>query len=151
MKGRKPIPDGVRALTGSRSYNKHVVVCTDPPICPEWLPDGSREIWDRIVSDLARAGIVNSLDSTALSMLCVTLAQWHVACAELAKEGAIVQTPSRHSVISKWLKIKSSTEAHLLKLLQDFGMTPSSRARLSVMPSSLQDELEEFLTEDDKE
>ena len=118
MKGRKPIPKGIRGLQDGST----AVVATSLPICPSWLSDAAKEHWDTLVEPMAKAGICQALDAMALAVLAENLATWATCLAEVEKEGLIIQTDNGHDVINKYLKLQRQCETVIIKLLTEFGL-----------------------------
>lgn len=116
------LPDGVVAV----------------PDCPAWLSDGAAEVWRKLVPQFASLGILTLVDENALARYCSLWVQWRELLDFIEEHGMTYDSETtggaakvvQHPNVALSLTIS----AQLLRLEQDFGMTPSSRASLEVLP-----------------
>ncbi|HSH84368.1 MAG TPA: phage terminase small subunit P27 family [Guyparkeria sp.] len=111
-------------------------ICPDVkiPPCPAHLSAEAKREWKRISKHLLNLGIIAEIDMAALAMYCQAYGRWQQAeekLAELGREGMVDHTPNGFKQSSTWLTISSKAAEQMRKLLPEFGMTPSARARLS--------------------
>ena len=138
MKGRKPKPNIVKLNTGNpgkRPLNDSEPEPDIPDKCPS-APDnlcdiGKRE-WDRIAPLLHDMGLLSSIDLTALSAYCASYARWVDAEKRIRDDGMIISAPSGYPVQSPYLAIANKALDRMKAFLVEFGMTPSSRSRITV-------------------
>lgn len=142
MKGRKPLPNGVKALRGQSGSG---IAITEIPICPRTLSAESKKIWKSVVPLLSRYQIATQADVSALSVLCDLLSTIDKCNQDLNTRGLVLMTPSGHEVPNKFWRIKLAAQTQLIRLLTEFGLTPVSRARIAAEPEQTKDELEAFL------
>ena len=143
--GRKPIPNKIKELTGSKYHNPNEPICNMPLVCPDNISEPGREIFVVLAAMLNDSGIANLLDSVSLMLLAENLGIVATCNAQLAKDGLCVTTPSGHKKVNPYFKMKRAAETLVMKMLIEFGLTPSSRARLSIAPKEIKDELEKFI------
>lgn len=111
------------------------------PACPGWLSKEAREEWKRVVPELVRLNLLTLIDRAALAAYCEAYAQWELASKDVLTEGLTV--PSLHSVVTNpKVRIADAAAKRMRAFLIEFGLTPASRARISVQPE--QKELDEF-------
>src|SRR3990167_3655274 len=119
MAGRKPTPTAMKLLAGNpgkRPLNRRAPKPTlGVPPCPKWLSLEARKEWRWVVKELAQAGVLSRIDRTMLAVYCHLVAEFVQAAAK------------GESVIPAKI-------AQIRALASEFGLTPSSRARLSTLP-----------------
>jgi P27 family predicted phage terminase small subunit len=77
-------------------------------------------------------GLLTEIDRTALALYCQAWARWVEAEEEVRKLGAIVKSPSGYPIQNPYLAVANRAMRDLRAMLTEFGMTPSSRSRVSV-------------------
>ena len=149
MRGRKPVPTALKRLRGNPGKRplptqepRPRVVAITPP---EWVTAEARAEWDRVAPMLLRLGVLTEADGSALLVYCRTWQQWFDAQQGLAKTGLLIKSPSGYPIVNPLVGIANKTLANLTKLLIEFGMTPSSRARVKGSEPEAHDPFEEFL------
>ena len=150
MRGPKPTPTRlklVRGNPGKRPLPKgepQPRVCLPP--CPRWLSLEAKREWRSLGPKLRAAGIMTELDGTALALLCQTWARWVEAEAKVTELGAVVEGSHGQLMRSPYTRISAQAADQLLRLLVEFGMTPSSRSRVhGLAPASESDEVEAWI------
>lgn len=134
MRGRKPKPTHLKAITGNpgkRPLNHHEPR-PDPmtPECPIPLPDHAKAEWTRLCAELGKLRILTSLDQTALANYCVAYGIWRDAIAGLAEFGTVVKSPQGFPIQSPWLSIANRQTEIMLRISSEFGFTPASWSRI---------------------
>lgn len=134
MKGRKPKPTHLRAVQGNPG---HRPIPEAPPLdksmpdAPEHLSDTARAEWSRVAPQLHAAGLLAQLDRAALAAYCQAYGRWVDAETQLRKVGVLIKSPSGFPMASPFLTIANQSMAQMGRILTEFGMTPSARARVS--------------------
>lgn len=96
--------------------------------------------------NLLRLGLMTEIDGPALSAYCVAWARWREAERKLQEFGIVVTTPNGFFAQSPYLGIANRALEQMMKVLIEFGMTPSSRTRVKAAPKAAKaDPLEEFI------
>jgi P27 family predicted phage terminase small subunit len=103
----------------------------------ELSPDAQLE-WNRISPLLIEMGVLSSVDVTALAAYCECFSQWVSATRMVRKVGAVIKTPTGFPVVSPYVAIASKALDQMRKFLVEFGMTPSSRSRITASGKPLQ-------------
>jgi P27 family predicted phage terminase small subunit len=154
MRGRKPLPTSIHELHGSfqkdpqRRRDKEPEPIEGVPECPEYLTGHAREEWGRIVSILAGMRLANRSDVAALELYCRAYGDWRDACEKVAKLGQVLFTKKNSEPIVRrnpFDIVREKNAALCLKLLTEFGLTPSSRTRCQVQGGDGPDPFAEFL------
>ena len=107
-----------------------VPALTRSPAPPGHLSKEAKEVWRRLAHQLVDAGVLTTLDLTALEMVACTYAGWQLSERTLQAEGAVVMNGAGGLQASPWVGIGQQYERLLFRLLGEFGLTPASRYRV---------------------
>lgn len=102
------------------------------PSCPAHLRGEARREWRRLGKKLAGCGLLTEIDGAALALYCQAWARWVDAERALEKFGVMVKSPNGFPMQSPYLAVANKAMEQMTRLLTEFGMSPSSRARVSV-------------------
>lgn len=148
QRGPKPLPANVHLLRGNPSklttaqLSDGVSPRVEIPDAPRHLKGEALKEWKRVSVELEKLGLVSQIDRAALSMYCVAWGR-HVDAEnklrELGELGLVDETPNGFKVQGAWLNISNKAMEQCAKYLAEFGMSPSSRSR--VTPSVVQGDL----------
>jgi P27 family predicted phage terminase small subunit len=149
MKGRKPLPAHLKVVSGNPG-RRPIKDAVEPeivaPPCPEHLSGEARAEWGRIVPELMALRLLSQMDMAALAMYCQCYGRWQYAEQVIAKmnqesedTGYVIASPNGFPVQSPWLNIANKAMEQCKSFLVEFGMSPSSRARIA--PASAQMDL----------
>ena len=134
MRGRKPTPTAlkiVRANPGKRPLPQAEPRPGLDVVTPDWLSTDARKHWPLIATQLSNAGILTNIDAPALALYCESFVIWKQAYANVLKYGLVVKAQSGFPVQSPFLSIANQQSDRMVHLLAEFGMTPSSRSRVT--------------------
>jgi len=120
MRGRKKKPLSLVRMEGNPGKRKlpsekqEIKPTPEIPLCPDFLDDDAKKEWEYITPQLYRLGLLTGLDKAALAGYCQS-----------------------YSWYNKFVKMEKYIEAdkclnRIKQLCAEFGMTASSRARMSV-------------------
>jgi P27 family predicted phage terminase small subunit len=138
MRGRRPKPTRIKALTGNpgkRPLNPH-----EPrplpalPDCPPELSPVARAEWMRLAAELSKLNLITQLDRGALAAYCGAYALWAESIEQIQKYGTMVKSPSGYPIQSPYLAIANRQAEIMLRVASEFGLTPASRSRISAPP-----------------
>lgn len=119
-------------------------VTSDVPDPPRILKGSALVEWKRTAGDLHRLGLLSSLDSMTLAAYCDACGDWSDAKAALDRvrreegkrggvmKGLLVKNGSGAPYKTPLLGIIREARLDMLKFASELGMTPASRARVSV-------------------
>ncbi len=150
LRGPAPKPTVFRIQEGNPS--KRPINHCEPqyerriPKCPDHLDKDARREWRRLAPLLFKARLLTEADYIALGNLCQAYSTMKKAQAALDKSSLLLKTPSGYIQQSPLIGIINHTMAQITGLCREFGLTPSSRVRLSVEPEDATDELERILS-----
>lgn len=153
--GPKPIPTALKKLKGGSKTSHRAMPKNEPmpntydrrPPPPEQLDRTGQNEWKRVAKDLHDLGLLTKIDRAGLTAYCQNYSQWCKATAALKKHGMLIKAQSGFPTQSPWLSIANRAQEEMRKWLVEFGMTPSSRSRVSAekpkeKPSRLKAQME---------
>ena len=96
---------------------------------PATLSAKASVLWDEYAPMLTRLGLLRETDALALEDLCETTVRWRMLRHKRDFRAAVTSDRARE---------------HMLKLLSQFGMTPSAATRVTAIPEAEADPLREW-------
>ena len=94
---------------------------------------------------LQRLGVLTEADQAALVIYCRMFARWQQAERELQAHGSVLAwRKSKAAIVSPYVAIANQLASQCRALLNDFGLTPVSRARISVPKDQSADQKDKF-------
>lgn len=152
MKGRKNKPTALKVLAGNpgkRPLPKEIDV---PPaevaMPPELKGKGyaaARREWKRIAPLLSDAGVMKETDRTALIIYCQTWQRYLDAEEDFRREGMFHITPNLSVQVHPAHSIMRGALDQIMKLMLEFGLTPSSRTRVKGEKPPAENPLEKLM------
>jgi P27 family predicted phage terminase small subunit len=162
--GRKPKPTNMKILQGNpgkRPLNRAEPKPTAKiPSCPKTLTGEARKEWRRVTKELAQLGLLTAIDRAVLALYCQAWGRWVYAEEQLEKlrtwagrdgeepelppPGWTFTTDKGYEGVTPWLSIANKAASEVRKLAAEFGMTPSSRSRVTVTKAEEVDPYEAF-------
>ena len=134
--GKRPLPTALKQLEGDRGHGRRPMNKNEPTPpqnsvkCPTWLlPEAKRE-WRRLASSLIAMGVLTDHDLEAFAGYCQAYARWREAEEFLAQHGTIFRTPSGYVQQMPQVSISMQNLKIMQSFCTEFGLTPSSRARI---------------------
>jgi P27 family predicted phage terminase small subunit len=138
MRGRRPKPTHLKLIAGNPGGRKlranEPKPTIEPPPAPRWLSTGARAEWDRLVPTLLQLKLLSRLDLAMLSAYCHEYARYVEAQEQVAKASALAFTHNGFPIVNPWVTIGNGALNQVTKLAAEFGLSPSSRSRMSVPP-----------------
>ena len=138
MDGRKPLPKNVADLTASR--NSRALTAKDrddipnPPVNvpdpPDYLSPAAISVFCVTARKLAGMRVMTDIDIEALAMYAETFTRWRAAVAQVQKDGMLMKGANSCMVRHPLMDVITKAQGDCLRLLTEFGMTPSSRVRV---------------------
>lgn len=118
------------------------------PYVPRHLNSGAKHEWRRIVKVLLDIGLYTEVDRAALAMYCQVWGRWVAAERKLAEHGPVLNPKNGKPYQNPWLHVANKAWEQMRKILPEFGLTPSSRSRLSMSGRKGEPSLAELLFND---
>ncbi len=117
------------------------------PRCPIFLEKEAKKEWRRIVKELVQIeGLLTSVDQVALAAYCQAYARWMAAEKFLTENGTTYASETKYGVTllaRPEVAISQKALAQIRSFCTEFGLTPSSRGRMSLKPEKEGDEFED--------
>lgn len=150
-RGPAKTPTAVLSMTGSwraiaRGPNEPQAPSGLPDM-PDWLIEPEREVWQQVVDRLDQIGTLHRTDGEAIGRYCSLLVRWVTAKQFIEKNGTVYVVKNSKGEVHRFQPYPQAIDyKHLLPMIlrleQEFGLTPSSRAGLSIKPSAGQQDAE---------
>lgn len=143
--GRKPTPNHLKVLSGSRRARKPESLpqpTEGAPTCPSWLTAEAKAEWRRVVPELERLKLLSKIDRGALASYCEAWSTLKAATGEVQKYGISMIVIERElddgtRLYAKVAKnpavvVARDAMASIRSFCSEFGLTPSARSRMPV-------------------
>lgn len=135
MRGRKPKPTRLKELAGNpgkRPLNRSEArIPASLPTCPAHLSREAKAEWKRMAQVLYSYGLLTEVDRAALAAYCQVYGRWVKAERMVTKHGMTDWTAHGTLTVSPYIRIARQAMDDLRKLCLEFGLTPSSRSRVT--------------------
>jgi P27 family predicted phage terminase small subunit len=141
---RKAVPTALKIIAGNpgrRPLNENEPEFQPGiPESPDGLNDDAKKEWDRMVKVLFNAGVMSEADRSAFTSYCQaygTMMQAEREIHEMQKSGDInglLQYLDNGRIVENpLLSIARKARSEVVKYAIEFGMTPSSRSKITAM------------------
>jgi len=132
-----PVPTALKKLRGNPGRRPLPKNEPEPeivaPSCPKHLVGEARKEWRRMSKQLVELGLLSKIDRAALAGYCTVWGRHVEAEVELRKAGLIVKEPtSGYPIQNPYLAIANTALKQMRAFSVEFGLTPSSRSRVTV-------------------
>lgn len=144
--GRKPNTRPLKLLhgrsegtdSGGRKVPETLNFVRIPPKRPEHLGEHAIELWDRIVAELPKLGLLKDIDGPSLEMACETYQRWREAVEmrqTFAKNApgtrGIIARNSQGWTVAPWVQAEAQASKEFRQWCAEYGLTPSAEMRLA--------------------
>jgi P27 family predicted phage terminase small subunit len=154
-RGRRPEPTVLKIAKGNpgkRPINKaEPSPSADAIAPPDWVIGKSLEKWNELVPKLLSMGVMTNADIDTIARYCAMHEQY-LKYLDQVRRGLDVLVMRDESGRVKYMQstpaatMMTKLAASMLRIEQEFGLTPSARSQISAAPPKQQDEFEAFLT-----
>lgn len=133
--GRKPKPTWLKEVAGNPG--KRALPKNEPklsvkiPRPPAGMSEEAKRHWKVVAKQLADAGVMTEIDRDALVLYCECWSRWWDALQDIRKNGPVSTTHNGYRVPSPYIAIANKAAEQMRHMLAEFGMTPSSRTRVT--------------------
>lgn len=149
MPGPAKTPTHINKLKGNpgkRAVNKKEPKPKNGvPNTPRYLKKMPKYWFEVLCKELDDIGVLTNLDSKALELLVEAYSEYRNHCDVLEAEGYSYKTDDGLIKAHPVAAMKADAWKRVKAMLAEFGMTPSSRAKVSVISKDEFDPLEAFL------
>jgi P27 family predicted phage terminase small subunit len=119
--------------------NEPKLPCVIPPI-PTWLSEDGQKAFAELSTLLHDMCVLTQADELALTLLCDAYSEYKKAKEIVNDLGSTMEVVSREgnskSVIRPEVQIANQSFVRVFQLLKEFGLTPSSRAKVNAIEKS---------------
>ena len=149
-RGPSPTPTNALKLRGSwraKSRKNEPDVDVEKPLLPSWLTADAKIVWRQLSRDLESMGVLAKVDKNVLIRYCDMFARWKKCAAYIAKNGEANEIITGKSVYRQQhpeVGIYNKLTQQLLRIEQEFGLTPSARSRISLPEKPKQNDKSKF-------
>jgi P27 family predicted phage terminase small subunit len=132
MAGRRPTPQALKDLAGNpgKRPSREAIQPKGLARCPSWLSSVAKTEWKRLAAELELLGLLGSTDQAALAGYCTAYANLVKAQRLINSKGF---TYTHNGLAKKRPEVQIAQDAmrEMRKYAQEFGMTPSSRSKVT--------------------
>jgi P27 family predicted phage terminase small subunit len=136
--GRKPKPKVLKELAGTFRADQHnadspeVAAYATPPRVPKHITDDRvKAEWRKTAKLLTFMGVLTEADLGALEVYCTVSARWRHAEEQLQRYGVMLVGDNQTFRTSPYLRIAEDALKNMRQWMNEFGITPASRTRVS--------------------
>jgi P27 family predicted phage terminase small subunit len=141
-RGPPPKPTNLKLIQGNPGRRPLEKLEPQPqvvaPDCPDHLGADAKAEWDRITPKLLRYHLVTEIDTAALALYCISYGRWRLAERKIAEmrdnghDGLLISTSTGYLIPNPYLGIANRAMDDLSRHIQQFGLSPSARTRVTV-------------------
>jgi len=95
--------------------------------------DYEKQEWELITSELAKVGLLTTVDISLIEAYCIEAAKYRTAIEQLRIEGTILKG-KMGNYINPWHMVSERSFDRMFKIGQSFGLTPTARTKISAKP-----------------
>ena len=149
-RGPAPKPTNLRLLRGEKYVNKDEPKVKGEISPPNYLKGDALKKWKEVTPVLINSGMMTAADITPFARYCTLFELWlkyQKAC-KAGHDQFEVFNPDgslKYAQVSPNATMYAKLGQQLLRLEQEFGMTPSARSGISLPNNNSSDELGKFL------
>jgi P27 family predicted phage terminase small subunit len=104
------------------------------------MTDAAREAWRWIAGKLLDAKLLTALDDLALRLMAESVDMYLRAGVEIEHYGLTSVTDKGNTIQHPAVAVRNKAWSQIVKLCQEFGMTPAARTGLAVDAKSAEDD-----------
>lgn len=136
--GRPPKPDYLKVIEGDRGKGRRPSNKNEPkpkpiaPRMPPGLPEDAQKLWKKIGPELEELNLLTTIDGPAFTMLVLHYSFAMKAMRLLKRDGVMAKGRGDKTKKHPAHQVFRDHSAQVRAYLSEFGMTPSSRARISM-------------------
>ncbi len=102
------------------------------PAMPDYLDPVARAEWHRVVPILVKAGVLTEADGTMVAAYCTAHSLYVRATDAYNEQGLMLkERGAKMAHVNPMVKVAAAARDQAMKLAAEFGLSPSSRTRVS--------------------
>lgn len=152
-RGPAPQPTAMKKLRGNPG--KRALNSAEPkpdsrmPDPPQWLIDMGKDspawqLWQTLAPQLHQMGVLTLVDGGSFSRYCQIYDEWRRAVEKYDADGRYYETESGAIMTHPAVHLANKLSEQMLRLEQQFGLTPSARSNIKVDAGEGEDPLAKF-------
>lgn len=154
-RGPRPEPTVLKIAKGNPGKRRLNRAEPTPPADaiqpPVWLAGASLEKWHDVVPKLVSMGVMTNADIDTLARYCTMYEQFLKYLGEVRQGNDVLVIRDEAGKVKYMQSTPAATmltklAASMLRIEQEFGLTPSARTGIATTQSKQQDDLEAFFT-----
>jgi P27 family predicted phage terminase small subunit len=135
-------PTALRLADGQTQRNKYEPQPEQAELIPpEWLSDDAKQVFVSLGRKLLNLNLLSQLDTDALTCYAISFIRLKEAYEVVQAEGEYLSTKNNRGHAVKTRRPEAITLENQIKIMRaleaDFGMNPSSRSKLNVLPKEI--------------
>jgi P27 family predicted phage terminase small subunit len=138
------LPTELKLLHGERRpsrLNRNAPKAKNVPVMPAGMSDAAQAIWNGILRDYGKTGVLTSVDTAALRVFCEAVVRYEHAAATLEKSGPLTRGARRGDLVKNPLHQVVRDDADLIRAFaRELGFTPSARSALTAVQEAEDDD-----------
>ena len=138
MRGRKPLAANVHELNGNPGHRDIAArreaeprPANGSPPRPTWLCPEGKKAWKFLIGQMETMGTLAQSDLHALATVCQAAGLYERAMRRMEKDGEYVEGRTGLTAHPA-MGVAQKQSQILMRLLPEFGLTPSGRARVAI-------------------
>jgi len=138
-RGPSKTPTAILKIRGSRRAKRPQEPRPEieRPACPQWLGADARTAWRELVPRLMALKVLTAIDRNPLARYCTLWARWRKLSLILQQQPEVYELTNDKGQVRCWqqrpeVSIVNQLSQLLLRLEQEFGLTPAARPRIQV-------------------
>jgi P27 family predicted phage terminase small subunit len=116
-------------------YDADHLLCERAPSPPKHLSADAKACWKDVIKPLMAMKVIGPGDLKTLERYCVHWSRWRRANDLIEENGMFEEDENGRMVESSYSTAAYRADTALLKIEQQFGLTPSSRSRVPLKPA----------------
>lgn len=136
MPSKNPLPTEVLKARGTYRKDRRPGEPgdeVDAPDCPEFLDGEGRAEWERLVPLLLERRTMSLAAAGTLAGMCQN---WSLFVEASKRLNALIVDPKAKAMdLRRWSTLAHETYGHYLRAVQEFGLTPASKAKVQASPA----------------
>jgi len=118
-------------------------------LCPPHISGRGRGVWEEVVTLIDEMGILTAADAVSVEVLVVAIVEFREASDAVAKDGRYYMSQTHKGDAVIWrshpaVSAMADADRRIRAWCAEFGMTPSSRARIEINKDKDADPAEEY-------
>ena len=99
--------------------------------CPDWLDETAKKEWEKLAPELIEDGILTNRTASMFAAYCTAFSRWMAAEKCIQERGSLICAKNGFPIIAPQVNIASGLYSTMMKLADEFGLTPASLSRIS--------------------